>query len=374
MWRVVFAGALAGCNSLLGIHDLHDDAPTGDSIATIDGMACFGSGGFLICLSALPSQPQTPSGAIDTDTSGDCFASYSTPPGNPWCVIAGTSVTVTDTVTATGRRPLVLLATGDVAIAGTVDASSHGAAMPTTGPAAQTTCAGGIGSSTATADMGGGGGAGGSFATSGGAGGDGDTSTHGNPIMTMATPATLQGGCAGGAGAQGGPEMSGDPCEPTPSGAAGPGGGAVMLVAGGSLKIDGHVAANGAGGGPGVTSRGGGSGGGAGGLIVLWAGTSLAGGGTLVASGGGGGGGGNHCANGAPGGDPALDAITPAPGGAGGAAPNNGGDGAAITDPGGTGVTGGSKGGGGGGGGVGFVLVHASTPFDGSVSGLQASF
>ncbi|HTR49455.1 MAG TPA: hypothetical protein VMJ10_02035, partial [Kofleriaceae bacterium] len=296
MWRVVFAGALAGCNSLLGIHDLPDDGGRGSG--TIDGGVCYGSGGFTICLSALPAQAATPSGSIDTDSATDCPASYSTPSGNPWCVIAGSSVTIGATLRASGSRPLVLVSTGVLAIElpGVVDVSSHignGSMAPATvGAASDTGCASGSGASASVDDKSGGGGAGGSYATGGGQGGAGDTEAGGPGGATSGVPTTLVGGCSGGYGGAG-DEPASDACKPTPSDPPGAGGGAVYLVAGDTIQLDGVVMANGAGGGVGNQARGGGAGGGAGGLVVLWAGTAISGGmiagGSVLSTNGGGG-------------------------------------------------------------------------------------
>jgi hypothetical protein len=142
---------------------------------------------------------------------------------------------------------------------------------------------------------GGGGGAGGSFQTAGGGGGRGNgNNVGGMPGSVEPTMGFVRGGCRG---ANGGASAS--PLEFDAFG--GSGGGAMYLLAGDSIVIEGVLDASGAGGSAGTqgddtdtnTGGAGGAGGGSGGLIALDAPMIVVeAGGRLVANGGGGGGGG----------------------------------------------------------------------------------
>lgn len=373
MWWASIAIALAGCSSILGIQPVTvGDGGGSGTIAdayqtqTIDGSLCEGSGAFEVCLTALPSAPVVVQGSIDTDASSYCFDGYTLPAEHPWCVVIGTTLAV-HSVTAQGSRPLVLLATQDLTIANgdLLDASSHqGVAGPAANnPACSTSSAGNAG----VLDDGGGAGAGGSFGTMGGGGAAGGDSaaTPGSVGGAIAMPSGLFGGCPGGLGGEGNDPQT-DECNPNMSDPPGAGGGAVYLLAGGTVRIDGTVAAGGAGGGGGKLARGGGSGGGSGGLIVIWAGSSIMGNGQLVTTGGGGGGGADHCGNASFGVDGSL-------GGAAGPGADsdcpNGGSGAAGMAAGQPGLAGGTKGASAGGGGVGFVMIHGGS-FAGAISGI----
>lgn len=318
------------------------------------GLACFGAGLVSIC----PSSPaNTPvvlgTMQIDTDTSPLCVSYSGTSPG-AFCVIAGSSVSVPEAITAVGSRPLVLLATGSMTIDGTIDAASHrgqpagagGNAMTCVAEAAATGLQGGPGGSSGTR------------------GGTGGRSTGGGPgpaASAANTVTTLQGGCAGGDGAG------------TQPGIRGSGGGAVYLIAGTAITINGTINASGAGGGP-ATEIAGGGGGGAGGLIGLDAPSVVVGAAAqLFANGGGGGEGGTQNKDGNAGEDPPTPTAV-ANGGAN-ASPKggDGGDGAAGMLDARSGQSGGAcdkgpVGGGGGGGGAGVILVFPAQALGGSVS------
>ena len=155
--------------------------------------------------------------SIDTDSSGtgpqQCKALRAG--SSDVCVIAGTSISIaaTRTLSASGERPLVLIAT-TIQIDGTIDVASH--VNGQRGPAANLA---GCNAGTAPESDEGGGGQGGSLGTRGGDGGNaawrnGSRGTAGAVLAAQ----TLRGGCPGATGGDGG-------------GTGGDGGGAVLLVA-----------------------------------------------------------------------------------------------------------------------------------------------
>ena len=317
--------------------------PTGDANGSGDsgdGNDCFGNGLVKLCPGAPITGAVTLTGAINTDTSPLCIAFAQTNA----CVIAGATVNlpIGTTVTATGSRPLVILATQSLAIEGTLDVASHRQGQLGAG-ANDAAC---IAGQAATNKYGG---PGGSFGGRGGAGG-------GGPLAAAATTSitTLRGGCAGLQGAGG------------TQGAGGSGGGAVYLIAASSLAITGTINASGAGGGGAIDTAGGG-GGGSGGMIGLDAPSiTIASSALIFANGGGGGEGAGNSNSGLAGADPTT-ALTPAAGGAGGAGAGDGGNGAAgVITSGGNGTV--SDEGGGGGGGAGVIKVFPAQSVSGAVS------
>lgn len=316
--------------------------PTGDgSIGsdTGDARACFGSGIVTICPSAAGDDTVTLFGSINTDTSPLCIAYTGTP--TAVCVVAAASVNV-QTLSATGSRPLVILATQSLVVSGTLDVASHRGG--TIGPGANAAAC--VAGQAATNKQGG---PGGSFGGRGGAGG-------GGPLAgaTATSVTTIRGGCAGLQGSGG------------TQGVGGNGGGAVYLIAGTSISISGAINASGAGGGGAIDTAGGG-GGGSGGMIGLDAPTiTISPGAQIFANGGGGGEGAGNSNSGNPGADP-TSALVPAAGGANGAGAGDGGNGAAGTlldgSPGET-----SAESGGGGGGAGVIKVFPAQPLGGAVS------
>lgn len=272
------------------------------------------------------------------------------------CIVAFTHVESCsiggDLVRVVGHRPLVLVATDSLETGGLLVDSENGLRAPGANPAA---CA--AGKSLA------GGGAGGSFMTKGGSGGDGAVGAGnlGAPAVVGA-PTRLRGGCPG----DGADDVRGN------------GGGAIYLLAGNTIRINGPINVSGAGGAGGDVGGGGGAGGGAGGMIVLVAPTVIVSDGSaqrsggsplLYAAGGGGGAGGLASGAGSPGGDvipSGFPNFGPGYGGGnyctppctpengkGGAGSSGSGDGA----PGGAGTS--SGGGGGGGGGIGYIRVNS---------------
>ncbi|HEY0987122.1 MAG TPA: hypothetical protein VGD80_08725 [Kofleriaceae bacterium] len=329
-----------------------------------DAPPCFGSGFLTICLQNAPSGPLPISNPRTVDTS-NLSASMCEPltSGGDFCVLAGTDITISAKLRGIGVRPLVLVASGSITTtaAGLIDVGSHrilpaGTTESGAGadPAAFCT-AGTLPGTTA-------GGAGGSFLGVGGNGGSGGNGGAGGIAAPRVTTVTaLRGGCAGQNGQGGAGEF----------GLAGRGGGAVYLIAGVRIDIQGGINAAGEGGGGGIANSGGAGGGGSGGMIGFDA-PSITATSLLLASGGGGGGGAGS--GGTPGSDvsggnaPDPTVTAAAAGGMGFVGNNtfggNGGNGSVATttapgEVGRAGDTGGQNKGGGGGGGGGTGLIKA---------------
>ncbi len=326
----------------------------GGDAGTVDNppnLNCYGTGFVNACFVTAPSGPLTLAAPINTDVgSPDCSSLVTNATG--WCVIAAGDITTTGAITATGARPLVLLATATLHVTGTIDIASHRAgALVNPGqigagavPATDTTLC-----DPGTPPGANGGGAGGSFTTT--AGGNGGDPNHG-AAGGMKTVAALRGGCAGQDG------MSGTP------GTKGMGGGAIYLYAGTSITIDGAIDASGAGGTHGVTGNAGGGGGGSGGMIVLDA-PAVTNNSVLYANGGGG-------AEGSGNTTPGFDGAEP---NGTGAAPSSGSNSAIGGDGGGGSAQGVAPGngasdtsGGGGGGGLGVIKLFQVSSIGGSTS------
>ncbi len=109
---------------------------------------CYGGGPAMTCLdsaptAAYPGGPMT----IDTDSPMQCRSDVTLPKGNTVCVIAYTAISLGDTISAHGSRPLVIVSAGDFTIEGNgiVDAGSHASGDPqAVGPAANGSCNGGL--------------------------------------------------------------------------------------------------------------------------------------------------------------------------------------------------------------------------------------
>lgn len=354
-----------------GIDAAIDAAIDAPPDAPPDAQACFGGTFLTVCLNSAPAAPRTISApeTINTDDTGMCTPTLSITPDGNYCVIAATDITVNAKLRAIGTRPLILLASGSIttAPAGLIDVGSHrilpGGTTEKGAGADSAACSSG----TPPAASGGGGGAGGSFLGHGGVGGTGGNGgTGGMPAPEIASVTVLRGGCAGqdGQGA---------------TGLAGRGGGAVYLIAGTSINVQGGINAAGEGGGGGTSVVGGAAGGGSGGMIGFDAPTIVATS-LLLASGGAGGGGagsGGGTITGGTGADPTT--IVAAQGGAGFVGNNtqggNGGNGSAalITGAGGPGLAGDSggankAGGGGGGGGAGVIKAPDTANLGGNIS------
>lgn len=305
-------------------------------------LVCFGAGFVSICPSVPPTTPVVVNSAttIDTDTSPLCIAYTGTA---NLCVVAGTDVAITASVVATGKTPLVILATSTLTIGpgGLLDVASRRGNTAGAGANSSECGVGGVAGA-------GEGGCGGSFGGRGGAGAIGEGAGNGPLAAPTVAVSTFHGGCPGSEG--------------NPNSAGGHGGGAVYLIAVESITIAGAINASGAGGLHPIANNDGGGGGGSGGMIGLDAPTIMVTG-DVFANGGGAG-------SGNDGGQDGLESTSPFDVARGGVDGNggNGGDGAAnlILD-GGDGLPG-NDGGGGGGGGAGVIRVFPPRVLGGRIS------
>ena len=259
------------------------------------------------------------------------------------CAIIASNISIDGSVAVVGKRPLLLVATGEITVDGSLSLSTDSNGVG----------AGADWSSCDTTDLGGTNGDGGAGGTldPGFPGGDGGASS-GTPVpspVAVKDPfSSLHGGCQGG---------TGSPGLPPPTHA----GGAVYLMAT-AITITGGIQADGAAG-AGGAANGGGYGGGSGGMIALDAPT-IAITGTVYARGGGGGGGGGGNGGGQAGaGDLGGLAADPSAGAGG----NGSSLGTVYAGGPGTGNPIGMQpgGGGGGGGGAGAILLFTSHSVNG---------
>jgi hypothetical protein len=339
----------------------------GNEKMTADAESCFGpaTGNFTICLGPGYTNP-FPTSAYDVqamssfDTGEDCTFTQPQDSGlPPLCVKAATNITISSRLGTKGAPPLVLLATGDIMIAqnGSIDVASHRGVGDGAGTV---NCSAGQ-KAGGSDNNGGGGGAGASYGTiagNGGTGAGGGGSAGTADPATSPPPPGLNGACDAGDGGSGG----------NGGGTNGNGGGAVYLVAGGTISISGLINASGAGARGGPKPKGGGGGGGAGGMIVLYGHDvtfgSMA---VLVANGGGGGGGATMGTDGGAGSDPdpSMPTLVGKGGLKGGPSAGAGGNGAFGTTAAETGDSA-NDGGGGGGGGAGFIRILSGQPTTGA--------
>jgi hypothetical protein len=333
--------------------DVGDDASAGGG-----DPVCLGTAPYAICLEVPPSEPLLISDTTVVDTMSSMLCASTKSGGTNYCVIVGTTVTISGRLRGTGRKPLVVLASDSIHVSGQIDVGSHRGTSEFVGAGAdREDCAPGVVPGAHA------GGAGGSLMGSGGNGGDGSGSgTGGRHGAAITTAAEIRGGCPGQRG-------NGDA-----AGEGGHGGGAVYLLAANRIDIDGNVefhgginaageGGQGAGLGGGVPS--GAGGGGSGGTIRLDA-PSIACDSLLIANGGGGGGGGTTTIAGTPGSDPS-DASQAIGGSNGGFGAGVGGEGS-PTEVYGSGQSGGPSttadgGGGGGGGGAGHITAPPGAIF-----------
>ena len=267
-----------------------------------------------------------------------------------------------------GGAPVVIVATSEILIDGTVDASSRGTSSLANNGAGSNpaSCTATVAGNGAQCMHGGSAGGGGGFGTFGGNGGSGGVSHNcvvnqngegisggaGGPAALTLPPPVVRGGCNGGNGAQGDGPAPGN---------GGRGGGAIALVARDRVRVSatGQVHAGGAGGRGANNGRSSGGGGGSGGMVFLSGDmVTIEAGGVLAANGGGGGGGADGGA--ATAGDDAVAASQVASGGPKDSNGGDGGAGAFAT----TAAQGGSsadRGGGGGGGGAGVIRLQTGS-------------
>lgn len=344
MWRwLCLAVLVAGCEFEHGT-STSDDAPPPDSggCITVPELAV------TVCLEApatgtlMVSSPAVVDTSAGATTSG-MFACRSLLSGSSdVCVIAAQTMVIDDVLSATGNRPLVLVA-DTLTLAGTIDVASHRGGSTGAGADAPG-CDGGVN------PTGGGGGQGGAFALVGGNGGDQDptTTTHGTSGAIIAVD-RLRGGCSGSNG-------GGSPAT------AGAGGGALLVISPTIVVRDaGVINASGASGVGAVAGHHGGGGGGSGGMLAFKTSSFAVMGNAQIFANGGGGAAGSGAALVGASGTEATSAAGPTTGGGGYNTAGDGGYGYPQTPArGGSGI-GNADGGGGGGGGGGVVRVLGTT-------------
>lgn len=345
---------LGGCDKLFGLSVVSDDTTidAASDGAPVDA-PCLGQG-ILTALCVASPQPMIMlTSAIDTSSDPRC-RQVRQDNGPELCVLDANDIVVSEVVTVTGTRPLVLLATNTIEIANALDVSSRRGIR--VGAAAQPACTSGNGT---IGQQGAGGGAGGTFGFVGGTGGAGQSGSANPPAGGTPKPVTPQtgvyGGCSGGDGGLSGASGVNMVAK------AGAGGGAVYAIAGSQIHITltGSINASGAGGDGAPAKTSGGAGGGAGGFIALDA-PMIVIDGSLYARGGAGGGGGGSTQAALPG----TEATGPLGAISGGAAPaggSGGGDGCGAP----AGTVGGFAssalyGGGGGGGACGRIRLYGT--------------
>jgi len=295
---------------------LHDSAGRDGAIDAVRDATlpanCFGTGFTVVCPAVLPTTPLniTVTTSILTDTGSSACALLS-PPNDAVCVIAGSTVNISSFLSAKGQRPLVVLSLGTLDVPGEIDVNSLKNA-----PGAGYT---GVGCTGTAPTVTGGGGYGGSFGSNGGNGGA--TVPPGGIAGDAFVPTALRGGCPGGAGKDS-------------SAFVGLGGGAVALLAVGSISVLGTINASGTFGGAAIVDHSGGNGGGTGGMIALDGTSITVGANTEIFANGGGGGGGESSGGlaGTNGKNPTKTNTGGQGGAGGGSSGGNGGAGATLND------------------------------------------
>ena len=311
----------------------------------IENDECLGAGAFAVCPDTVPTHTLTLASWVYT-WGAPCEATQ--PPrwiaaGQPEaCFIVANDIVVNST-DFDGPRPVVLVALNSITVTTLLDVGSDtntGVVGPGTQPQTCVPFASAPGISS--------GGAGGSFMTMGGNGGDhvGGTGSGGAAAPAVTAPTVLRGGCRG---------------QQPSTNRGSEGGGAVYLIAGGSITVNPGATIN-ASGAPGMGGQtSGGNGGGSGGMIVLHATSIVANQARLIANGGGGGEGSDDSffVWGVDGGEVDFASpLTPATGGTG-TRGGDGGNGAVQGIAAGSGLKGANNcGGGGGGGGLGYIATH----------------
>jgi len=258
-----------------------DDSMGIDADDGIDARLDFGAGDFAIHVSAGPAMSNisfNPGATLNTDADMLCQPVPWTNGSQPAaCMLYAKTISIQDGLEVIGTRPVVMLASSALMVNGLVDVASH--VTGKVAPGSPSSACKAFGMAPASNGSTGGGGAGGSFVSLAGNGGAGGGQNGGTAAAAdTLTPNLLRAGCDGQGGANG--------SMPLP-GAGGHGGGAIYLVAGGTITLSGTaiINASGSGGGQAMKSSGGG-GGGSGGMIVLFAQTIMASGARLAANGG----------------------------------------------------------------------------------------
>ena len=356
--------AVPGCSKLLGIEDFSIAPDANVDAPGPDAQLCYGQGLAPVCVTSAPMGSRTLDVPIDTDAAGTCSDLIAQAGGPELCVIAATQITVSATVTVTGTRPLMLLATDSITVGGVLDVSIRRSPARVGAGADFSGC--GAGTAPLNTANGAGGGAGGTFGTRGANGGDGapaNVVVNNNGSSPLVLPLTfVRGGCRAQDGGDSGAAQGG---------LGGASGGAVYLFAGTMIDVQGSIFASGAGASASALHAGGG-GGGAGGLIGLEAPTINAPG-IVAANGANASGGSGSTAGGGAGADGATTLFGTQPaatagGATGGGAGGRGATGAVVASIGGTGSTAvAGTAGGGGGGGAGVIYVK------GTFTGTQVS-
>ncbi len=231
-----------------------------------------------LILSASPSTVDTSALTIDGATSP-----YFVRQGG-YAVLLAEAFAVQGPLVIQGASPLIVAASGRVTVTANIDL---GASRGVAGPGANSTGAGGAGTTFLGPDVrASSGGGGGSYGTPGSQGSTFNPTIipagYGGAPYGMTTADPLTGGSPGGNGGF----RTGN------VGLGGGGGGALQISSAVSIRIEASINAGGGGGGGGGEGSSGGGGGGAGGEILLEA-PIIAISGTLAANGGGGGGGGS---------------------------------------------------------------------------------
>lgn len=290
------------------------------------------------------------------------------------CILSVRNFRIGGNTRVDGTRPLIVMATGDVIIEGTLDASGYGQQPGPggfRGGVADPMDGGGPNGGAAGEHVGefeDGGGGGGGFCGQGGTGGFGGRGDGGEGGGAMPGGYDLQPLRGGGGGGRGRGFFAEDGSNN--AGFGGSGGGAIQISSLGRIQIDGRILVGGGGGQGGgnifgsAQNWGSGGGGGAGGGILLEA-IEIRGDGQLVAAGGGGGGAAGSGGSGGDGDDGAGADPTAAGGlgapGSGGTNGGRGGGGTRLIGEDGDDFASSPVNGGGGGGGSGCIVVRSDS-------------
>ena len=290
------------------------------------------------------------------------------------CIFSVRNFRVRGSARFDGARPVIIMASGDVIIDGTLDVSGYGQEPGPGGfrggvrdPADGDGPNGGA-AGEHVGEFEDGGGGGGAFCGAGGNGGFGGRADGGEGGGAVAVDFDLQPLRGGGGGGRGRGFFAEDGSNN--AGLGGSGGGAVQISALGRITVNGRILAGGGGGQGGGNNFGSsqnwgsGGGGGGGGGILLEA-IEIRGSGAVVAAGGGGGGAAGSGGNGGDGGDganadPTASGGTGAPG-SGGTDGGRGGGGTRLIGENGDDWASSPVNGGGGGGGSGCIVLRADS-------------